>query len=114
MGTEGKLGGQANVPGVAGTLMSNLGLEHALARLGIICGRAKVGDRYVLEQMLAHNAALGGEQSGHILLPHLATTDLLLAALWGGAVSGLGMGLVFKGGGNTGGTDIVAQLLGPA
>ena len=44
-------------------------------------------------------------------VPHLATTDLLLAALWGGAVSGLGMGLVFKGGGNTGGTDIVAQLL---
>lgn len=43
--------------------------------------------------------------------PHLATSDLLLAALWGGAVSGLGMGLVFKGGGNTGGTDIVAQLL---
>lgn len=44
-------------------------------------------------------------------VPHLATQDLLLAALWGGAVSGLGMGLVFKGGGNTGGTDIVAQLL---
>ena len=44
-------------------------------------------------------------------VPHLATSDLLLAALWGGAVSGLGMGLVFKGGGNTGGTDIVAQLL---
>jgi uncharacterized membrane-anchored protein YitT (DUF2179 family) len=43
--------------------------------------------------------------------PHLAPNDLLLAALWGGAVSGLGMGLVFKGGGNTGGTDIVAQLL---
>ncbi|HEY5540397.1 MAG TPA: YitT family protein [Coriobacteriia bacterium] len=43
--------------------------------------------------------------------PHLAANDLLLAALWGGAVSGLGMGLVFKGGGNTGGTDIVAQLL---
>lgn len=44
-------------------------------------------------------------------IPHLASNDLLLAALWGGAVSGLGMGLVFKGGGNTGGTDIVAQLL---
>jgi uncharacterized membrane-anchored protein YitT (DUF2179 family) len=44
-------------------------------------------------------------------IPHLAGNDLLLAALWGGAVSGLGMGLVFKGGGNTGGTDIVAQLL---
>ena len=41
----------------------------------------------------------------------LATNDLLLAALWGGAVSGIGMGLVFKGGGNTGGTDIVAQLM---
>lgn len=44
-------------------------------------------------------------------VPHLGGGDLLLAALWGGAVSGLGMGLVFKGGGNTGGTDIVAQLL---
>jgi uncharacterized membrane-anchored protein YitT (DUF2179 family) len=43
--------------------------------------------------------------------PHLAGDDLLLAALWGGAITGLGMGLVFKGGGNTGGTDIVAQLL---
>jgi phosphoglucosamine mutase len=41
-----------------------------------------VGDRYVLEQMQAHHAALGGEQSGHILLPHLATTgDGLLTAL---------------------------------
>jgi phosphoglucosamine mutase len=44
--------------------------------------RAPVGDRYVLEQMLEHNAALGGEQSGHILFPHLATTgDGLLTAL---------------------------------
>ena len=43
--------------------------------------------------------------------PHLASNDLLLAALWGGAITGLGMGLVFKGGGNTGGTDIVAQLM---
>lgn len=43
--------------------------------------------------------------------PHLAGDDLLLAALYGGAISGLGMGLVFKAGGNTGGTDIVAQLL---
>lgn len=41
----------------------------------------------------------------------LATDDLLLAALYGGAVSGIGMGMVFKAGGNTGGTDIVAQLL---
>jgi len=43
--------------------------------------------------------------------PQLAADDLLLAALYGGAITGLGMGLVFKAGGNTGGTDIVAQLL---
>jgi phosphoglucosamine mutase len=44
--------------------------------------RASVGDRYVLEEMQKHDAALGGEQSGHILLPHLATTgDGLLTAL---------------------------------
>ncbi len=43
--------------------------------------------------------------------PHLAAEDLLLAALYGGAITGVGMGLVFKAGGNTGGTDIVAQLL---
>lgn len=43
--------------------------------------------------------------------PPLASEDLLLAALFGGAISGLGVGLVFKAGGNTGGTDIVAQLL---
>lgn len=45
------------------------------------------------------------------LTPHLAGDDLLLAALYGGAISGLGVGLVFKAGGNTGGTDIVGQLL---
>lgn len=45
------------------------------------------------------------------LTPPLAADDLLLAALYGGAISGLGMGLVFKAGGNTGGTDIVGQLL---
>jgi uncharacterized membrane-anchored protein YitT (DUF2179 family) len=44
-------------------------------------------------------------------IPHLGTSDLLLAALYGGVVSGVGMGLVFKAGGNTGGTDIVGQLL---
>jgi uncharacterized membrane-anchored protein YitT (DUF2179 family) len=44
-------------------------------------------------------------------VPHLAADDLLLAALYGGAISGIGMGFVFKAGGNTGGTDIVAQLL---
>jgi len=67
---------------VVATTMSNMGLEAALKRSGIRMNRAPVGDRYVLEEMLKHNAALGGEQSGHILLPHLATTgDGLLTAL---------------------------------
>jgi phosphoglucosamine mutase len=67
---------------VVATTMSNMGLEAALKRSGIRMLRAPVGDRYVLEQMLEHKAALGGEQSGHILLPHLATTgDGLLTSL---------------------------------
>jgi phosphoglucosamine mutase len=67
---------------VVATTMSNMGLEAALKRSGIRMLRASVGDRYVLEQMQQHNAALGGEQSGHILFPHLATTgDGLLTAL---------------------------------
>jgi len=67
---------------VVATTMSNMGLEAALKRSGLRMLRAPVGDRYVLEQMLANKAALGGEQSGHILLPHLATTgDGLLTAL---------------------------------
>jgi phosphoglucosamine mutase len=67
---------------VVATTMSNMGLEAALKRSGIRMLRAPVGDRYVLEEMLKSKAALGGEQSGHILLPHLATTgDGLLTAL---------------------------------
>jgi phosphoglucosamine mutase len=67
---------------VVATTMSNMGLEAALRRSGIQMMRAPVGDRYVLEQMQRNNAALGGEQSGHILLPHLATTgDGLLTSL---------------------------------
>ncbi len=67
---------------VVATTMSNMGLEAALRRSDIRMLRAPVGDRYVLEQMQANDAALGGEQSGHILFPHLATTgDGLLTAL---------------------------------
>jgi phosphoglucosamine mutase len=67
---------------VVATTMSNMGLEAALKRSGIGMMRAPVGDRYVLEMMQQHGAALGGEQSGHILFPHLATTgDGLLTAL---------------------------------
>ena len=67
---------------VVATTMSNMGLEAACSRSGIRMLRAPVGDKYVLEMMQTHNAALGGEQSGHILFPHLATTgDGLLTAL---------------------------------
>ena len=67
---------------VVATTMSNMGLEAALKRSGIRMLRAPVGDRYVLEQMQQNKAALGGEQSGHILFPHLATTgDGLLTSL---------------------------------
>jgi phosphoglucosamine mutase len=67
---------------IVATTMSNMGLEAALKRSDITMLRAQVGDRYVLELMQQRNAALGGEQSGHILFPHLATTgDGLLTAL---------------------------------
>jgi phosphoglucosamine mutase len=67
---------------IVATTMSNMGLEAALKRSGIRMLRAPVGDKYVLEQMQQHEASLGGEQSGHILFPHLATTgDGLLTAL---------------------------------
>ncbi|MEO0580236.1 MAG: phosphoglucosamine mutase, partial [Pseudomonadota bacterium] len=52
---------------VVGTVMSNLGLERALQSEGIAFVRAKVGDRYVIEQMQRHGASLGGESSGHLI-----------------------------------------------
>lgn len=71
-----------SVPGVAGTLMSNLGFEHALARLDIPCARAKVGDRYVLETLQEKGWQLGGENSGHIIcLDKHTTGDGIIAAL---------------------------------
>jgi len=67
---------------VVATTMSNMGLEAALLRSGIKMLRAPVGDKYVLEQMLATGASLGGEQSGHILFAGRSTTgDGLLTAL---------------------------------
>lgn len=67
---------------VVATTMSNMGLETALRRDDIRMLRAPVGDKYVLEMMQANSASIGGEQSGHILFPHLATTgDGLLTAL---------------------------------
>jgi phosphoglucosamine mutase len=67
---------------VVATVMSNLGLERALARCGIGLVRTQVGDRYVLEEMIKRNAPLGGEQSGHVIFRQYATTgDGLLTAL---------------------------------
>lgn len=61
---------------IVGTVMSNVGLERALAREGITLERAPVGDRYVLERLRAANFRLGGEQSGHIVdLQHNTTGD---------------------------------------
>ncbi|MBM7073043.1 phosphoglucosamine mutase [Shewanella sp. 202IG2-18] len=68
--------------GVVGTLMSNLGLELALKELDIPFKRAKVGDRYVVEQLKATGWNLGGEGSGHILsLNHASTGDGIVASL---------------------------------
>ncbi len=67
---------------VVATVMSNLGFTLAMRRAGISVVLADVGDRYVLEEMRAHDVSLGGEQSGHVILSDHATTgDGTLAAL---------------------------------
>ncbi|MGX5672356.1 phosphoglucosamine mutase [Thermomonas sp. XSG] len=67
---------------VVGTLMTNFGFEQALAARGIAFVRAKVGDRYVHQQLLAHDGVLGGEASGHILcLDRASTGDGIVSAL---------------------------------
>ena len=67
---------------VIGTVMSNLGLEHALAKAGIAFHRAKVGDRYVHEMLKDKGGVLGGETSGHLLcLDRTTTGDALISAL---------------------------------
>ncbi len=67
---------------VVATVMSNLGLEHALGRLGAELVRTQVGDRYVVEAMRQGGFNLGGEQSGHLVfLDHASTGDGMLAAL---------------------------------
>ncbi|GAB3385694.1 phosphoglucosamine mutase [Lysobacter fragariae] len=67
---------------VVGTLMTNFGLEQALAREGIGFVRAKVGDRYVHQQLVANDGVLGGEASGHMLcLDRSGTGDGIVSAL---------------------------------
>ena len=68
--------------GVVGTLMTNLGMEQALARIGIPFVRAAVGDRYVLEKLVERGWQLGGENSGHIIcLDKHTTGDGIVSAL---------------------------------
>ncbi len=76
-----KLAGHLTGP-VIGTLMSNLGMEHALKKLKIQLLRANVGDRYVMELLKQHKGVIGGEGSGHIIcLDRTTTGDGIVAAL---------------------------------
>ena len=73
---------QRAVPGVVGTLMTNMAIEQALARQGVKLVRARVGDRYVLEELVARGWQLGGESSGHLLaLDRHTTGDGIVSAL---------------------------------
>ncbi len=75
---EGRLNGGILIP----TIMSNMGLFKFAEKYGINCYPTKVGDRYVLESLLKLKASLGGEQSGHIIIPEYMTTgDGELSAL---------------------------------
>ncbi len=68
--------------GVVGTLMTNLGVEQALGRLGVPFARARVGDRYVMEELVRRGWQIGGEGSGHIVCRDCTTTgDGIVSAL---------------------------------
>jgi phosphoglucosamine mutase len=78
MQREGRLKGNA----IVATVMSNIGLQLALDKAGIALVRCPVGDKYVMEEMLARGLSLGGEQSGHIIFSdYLFTGDGLCTAL---------------------------------
>lgn len=77
--TEGTIGDHKHV---VGTLMSNLGLEKAINKMGLSFHRADVGDRYVMQMMKETGAILGGEGSGHIIIhDRIPTGDGIIAAL---------------------------------
>ncbi|PPE70841.1 phosphoglucosamine mutase [Caldimonas thermodepolymerans] len=77
-----RLSSGQGVPGAVGTLMTNMAVELALQRRGVSFVRAKVGDRYVLEELVARGWQLGGEGSGHLLaLDKHTTGDGIISAL---------------------------------
>lgn len=74
--------GEQKATGVVGTLMSNMGLQLAFEQAGIEFVRAKVGDRYVMQELEKNGWQLGGESSGHILtLDKASTGDAIVAGL---------------------------------
>ncbi len=78
MAPRGKLAGDR----VVATVMSNLGLELALAERGVTLARTAVGDKYVLDELLKGGGSLGGEQSGHIIFPEISLAgDGMITAL---------------------------------
>ena len=78
MKAQGRLKGNA----IVATVMSNIGLELALQESGIELVRTSVGDKYVMEEMLRRDLAIGGEQSGHVIFSdHLFTGDGIATAL---------------------------------
>ncbi len=80
--TDDRLANDEVVPGVVGTLMTNMAVEVALKKRGVQFVRAKVGDRYVLEELAKNNWLLGGDGSGHLLaLDKHTTGDGLVSAL---------------------------------
>ena len=87
--------GRLKADTVVATVMSNLGFHHAMRDAGVQVLTTPVGDRYVLEALAAHDLSLGGEQSGHVVFPDVATTgDGLLTALQLlGRMAGTGAGL---------------------
>ena len=77
-----RMGRDEYVPGVVGTLMTNMAIELALKARGVKLVRAAVGDRYVLEELERHHWVLGGESSGHLLILDRQTTgDGIVSAL---------------------------------
>lgn len=78
-----KLAGRLSKNTVVGTIMSNVGLEVSLAAVGVRLVRVPVGDKYVTQKLMEDGLALGGEQSGHIIMPHTGQTagDGLVTAI---------------------------------
>lgn len=89
-----------------------IGLQTLVANAALLLLVVKTGGRHYLIRTIGGIIASGVALDALApIVPVLGRGDLLLCSIWGGAIAGLGLGLVFRSGGNTGGTDILAQLL---